>query len=234
MSDPKQEGRNRERKDGGSGRGIARTMFYLHLWVGVPVTGLLLVISVTGMLLNHKKPLGLMPDPPGVTFNHMEGSTPEALGGALPLRDLVQAALDAYTGPESDPRVDRMDVRPDKGLVKVRFDDSPVTEVSVALNSGEVLEVGPRQDVFLEKLHSGEIFGSGFVALTTVVGGLLIVLTLSGFWIWLYPKSRVGPARPRRTNPRSSGPGDGRLSGQHARLSRDDSPDRDAPRGRGP
>ena len=53
-----------------------------------------------------------------------------------------------------------MDVRPGDGLVKVRFADRLVTEVDVDLVTGSVLGSSARNDVFLEQLHSGEIFGS--------------------------------------------------------------------------
>src|SRR5690606_31146842 len=62
----------------------ARSMFYAHLWLGVLATGILLVIAITGVLLNHKRGLGLMPDVP----NEAAG----ALAEALPLGDLAAAA----------------------------------------------------------------------------------------------------------------------------------------------
>src|SRR5688500_14193520 len=45
-----------------SGQLVQRAMFYGHLWVGVLFTVVLLVVSITGILLNHKRELGLMPD----------------------------------------------------------------------------------------------------------------------------------------------------------------------------
>lgn len=84
-----------------------------------------------------------------------------------------------------------MDVRPDDGLVKVRFDDPAVTEVTVDLGSGAVLHVGERNDVFLEKLHSGEIFGERGILLSDALAVLLLLLIASGYWIWLFPKARL-------------------------------------------
>ncbi len=165
---------------------LARWAFYTHLWLGVLVTGMVLVLSVTGVLLNHKQPLGLIPDP-----TH----TPSGeLATALSLEELVKravAAQAANANQQTAPVVDRMDVRPDKGLVKVRFDDPAITEVTLDLQSGAVLAVGPRNDVFLERLHSGEIFGDSFVLLSDGAAIILILLAVSGFWLWLYPKSRV-------------------------------------------
>jgi len=84
-----------------------------------------------------------------------------------------------------------VEVRPGDGLVKVRFDDREVTEATVDLASGRVVHVGARNDVFLEKLHTGEIFGDGWVLLSDAAAVALVLALISGYWLWLYPKSRV-------------------------------------------
>jgi hypothetical protein len=83
-----------------------------------------------------------------------------------------------------------MDVRPGDSYVKVRFDDREVHEATVDLASGRVLHVGPRNDVFLEKLHSGELFGDGWTLLSDVAAIALAILVISGLWLWLYPRAR--------------------------------------------
>ncbi|MFO7767390.1 MAG: PepSY-associated TM helix domain-containing protein [bacterium] len=162
---------------------IARAMFYIHLWLGVLATAILLVLAVTGFLLNHKRPLGLMPDvsSPGI----------EDVREVLTLNELTAAALAAVPGPAADAGIDRMDVRLDKGLVKVRFDDRTVTEVTLDLRTAEVLERGERNDVFIEKLHSGEVFGDAWVLLSDAGAVALVLLLVSGYWLWLYPRSRT-------------------------------------------
>ena len=158
-------------------------MFHSHLWLGVTATVLVLLVSVTGILLNHKRPLGLMPD-----VSHTPSGTLEA---SRPLADLVRSAEAAVPAAVSGAGVDRMDVRPADGLVKVRFDDERVTEVTLDLASGAVLHVGERNDVFLEALHSGEIFGDRGVLLSDLAAGSLVLLLVSGFWLWLYPRRRL-------------------------------------------
>lgn len=164
-------------------RRVARWMFRGHLWLGILATGMLVVMAVTGVLLNHKRALGLMPDVP----NQAEGP----LAGALPLAALAEAAEAAVPPETAAAGVDRMDVRPDDGLIKVRFGDRRVLEVTLDLHSGEVLEVGERNDVFLQKLHSGEIFGGWWVLLSDAAAVLLLAVLVSGYWLWLYPRSRV-------------------------------------------
>ncbi len=162
-------------------RRVARASFHLHLWLGVLSTGVLILVAITGILLNHKRPLGLMPDVPNQPGGRFED--------ALSLAQLAQRA-DVAVGPGiASEGVDRMDVRPADGLIKVRYHDRAVTEATVDINTGAVLHVGARNDVFLEKLHSGEIFGSNWILLTDVAAVLLVIVLITGYWLWLYPKT---------------------------------------------
>jgi uncharacterized iron-regulated membrane protein len=164
-------------------RRFARVMFYTHLWTGIAATGILLLVSVTGILLNHKAALGFMPD-----VSH------EASGEfttALSIAQLAAAAKQAVDPEVASSGIDRMDVRPSKGLIKVRFDDRRVMEVTLDIHSGEVLQVGERNDVFLEKLHSGEIFGGFWTLLSDAAAVLVLFLLGTGYWLWLYPKTRI-------------------------------------------
>ncbi|MEX2285318.1 MAG: PepSY-associated TM helix domain-containing protein [Gemmatimonadota bacterium] len=162
-------------------RDLAKWSFHLHLWLGVLSTGVLIVVAVTGILLNHKRPLGLMPDVP----NEVKG----AFENALSLAQLAGHAAAAVGPGIAGAGVDRMDVRPGDGLIKIRYNDRVVTEATVDINTGAVLHVGARNDVFLEKLHSGEIFGSNWILLTDVAAVLLVVVLITGYWLWLYPKT---------------------------------------------
>ncbi len=166
---------------------ISRFSFQAHLWLGVISTIVLLVIAITGILLNHKRPLGLMPDVPN------EPSVPFI--SSLPLAQLADIALAEVAGAGNEPAnpvtaIDRMDVRPRDGFVKVRMRDASSTEVTVDIGTGKVLHVGPRGDAFLEKLHSGEIFGGPYVLLSDFAALALVVTLISGYWLWLAPKLR--------------------------------------------
>lgn len=162
-------------------RRLARWMFNGHLWLGILVSGVVLVLSISGILLNHKRALGLMPD----VSNQPSGE----FADALPMAELVRLA-GAAAPQAAAAGVDRLDVRPRSGLMKVRFRDDVVTEVTVDINSGSVLHVGLRNDVFLEKLHSGEIFGDKWILLSDFAAVVLVVLIISGYWLWLFPRSR--------------------------------------------
>lgn len=158
-------------------------MFHGHLWLGILTSAIVIAICLTGILLNHKRGLGLMPDVPHEATGAFEN--------ALPLATLARIASDSVGSTIAGRGIDRMDVRPGDGMIKVRFDDDAVTEATLDIVSGKVLHVGARNDVFLEKLHSGEIFGDGWVLLTDFAAVALLILLLSGYWLWLYPRSRA-------------------------------------------
>jgi uncharacterized iron-regulated membrane protein len=165
---------------------VSRVAFYSHLWFGVIFTAALIVISVTGILLNHKRGLGLMPDVPH------EPSADFAV--SLPLDSLAAIALRAVPMPNGGAPtlrdIDRMDVRPRDGFVKVRMRDAASTEVTVDIATGRVLHIGPRGDVFLEKLHSGEAFGGRGVLLGDAAAVVIVITIITGYWLWITPKRR--------------------------------------------
>lgn len=165
---------------------VTRAAFQLHLWVGVAFTAALLVIAVTGIALNHKRGLGIMPD--------VEHEPTAPFASALPLATLadigLRAGLPAGTEPDAATMVDRMDVRPRDGYVKVRLRDRKVTEVTVDLSDGRVLHVGARGDAFIEKLHSGEVFGKRWVLLSDAAAVALVLTLISGYWLWMAPRIR--------------------------------------------
>ena len=176
-------------------RKFSRVAFYVHLWLGVLSTVALIAISITGILLNHKRGLGLMPD---------VGHEPTGeFGAAISVERWAAAALEAAP-PESrmgwnpgDPvniaLIDRMDVRPRNGFVKVRLRDKASMEMTVDINSGQVIHTGRRGDVFLEKLHTGEIFGGqAFVILSDIAAAALVLTLITGYWLWLVPKLSRG------------------------------------------
>ena len=180
-------------------RQMSRAAFYIHLWLGVLSTIALIAIAITGILLNHKRGLGLMPDVPHEPTGEFTA--------ALPLERLAYAALVAAPQSargdwkEGDPvdisLIDRMDVRPRNGLVKVRLRDKASMEMTVDITTGQVIHTGRRGDVFLEKLHSGEIFGGiRFVILSDIAAVALVLTLITGYWLWLVPKLGRGTRDP--------------------------------------
>ncbi len=145
-----------------------------------------LVIGVTSVLLAWKKKAELLPPTlkTKVVSEQAWISTEEIIS-------IAQGKMDSLG---ELPLVDRIDIRPDKGIAKITF-QTHFTEVQVDGYSGEVLSISTRHSDWIEKVHDGSIvdyyFGQSEVAKLTYSSATafgLILMTLSGFYLWYFPK----------------------------------------------
>lgn len=150
----------------------------LHRW-GALISALpLLVVILTGILLQLKK------DWTWVQPTTMRGARPEL---TLSWSEILDAASTAEAaGITSWEDVDRLDVRPSKGVVKVRAKNR--WEVQVDSSTGAVLQTSYRRSDFIESLHDGSFFG-GTVKLWVFLpcAVILFCLWVSGVYLWLLP-----------------------------------------------
>ncbi len=94
-----------------------------------------------------------------------------------------------------NPEVDRIDVRPGKGIAKVTFKHH-YTEIQVDLTSGKILSTERRYNDLIEHIHDGTIVDRLLgtdgepvkVTYTTLTSIGLMLLSFSGFWLWYNPK----------------------------------------------
>lgn len=157
----------------------------LHKWIGVPLIIFFLVVGVTSILLAWKKKVELLPP---TQKTKVENGT-----WILP-SEMVKIGEEEMVKIGKDPEVDRLDIRPDKGIAKVTF-KTHFTEVQVDGYSGEVLSVSTRHSDWIEKVHDGSIIdfywtgeeGAKLTYSTLTALGLLF-LAFSGFYLWYYPK----------------------------------------------
>jgi hypothetical protein len=153
--------------------------------MGIPLLVFFLVIGVTSILLAWKKKVELLPPTLETKVENGIWLRPSEL---MAIGEQQMARLG------EDPEVDRIDIRPDKGTAKVTF-KKHFTEVQVDGYSGEVLSIGTRHSDWIEKVHDGSIIdfyttGDEGAKLTysTLVSLGLILLAISGFYLWYYPK----------------------------------------------
>lgn len=84
--------------------------------------------------------------------------------------------------------VDRIDVRPSKGMAKVLFKEGN-WEVQIDGTTGEVLSIAKRHSDWIESLHDGSIVSDAFKLLSmNVLGFGVLILIGSGIWLWYGPK----------------------------------------------
>lgn len=165
-----------------------------HRWGAIVVALPFLLVLVTGILLQVKK-----------EFSWIQ--PPSAKGRSKTPRVSLDAILQAASGvPEAGVSgwsdVDRLDVRPHRGIVKVQARSR--WEVQVDLETGEVLQVAYRRSDLIENLHDGSWFDEA-VKTWVFLPVALVVLTLwvSGVYLFFLPlyvrwsRGRSGHRPPR-------------------------------------
>jgi uncharacterized iron-regulated membrane protein len=157
----------------------------IHKWIGIPLILFFLVIGITSILLAWKKKAELLP--PTLKTKVEEGTW------ILP-SEMVRIGEDEMRKLGEDFEVDRIDIRPEKGIAKVTF-KTHFTEVQLDGYSGEVLSIETRHSDWIEKVHDGSIIDFYFqgdegakLTYSTLTALGLIFLGLSGFFMWYYPK----------------------------------------------
>lgn len=151
----------------------------IHYWATVFIAVPVLVVIGSGILLQMKK--------------HWAWVQPaEQRGtGTVPAVDLhailraVQSVPHAGAGTWDD--VNRIDLRPSKGLAKVWLRSG--WEVQVDLGSGAVLQTAYRRSDLIESIHDGSFFAGEWTKLGIVLptGVIMLVMWITGVWMFVAP-----------------------------------------------
>lgn len=171
---------------------ILRIFRKIHRYTGAFLFVVFFFIAVSGLLLGWKKHSG-----DTILAKTRTGSSTR-LEDWKPMSDLRARAIAYYRdslGQTGAFQLERIDVRPEKGVVKFIFDPG-YWGLQVDGATGEVLRAGRRRSDFIEQLHDGSIvdrwlgIGNGSFKLfyTSLSGVALLVFTVTGFWLWYGPK----------------------------------------------
>lgn len=163
--------------------GMLRNYRVYHRYLGLLLSVLLLISSITGILLGWKKDIDLLQP------STQTGVTTD-LSQWIPLSEIAHIASSALNSTQniSSNPIDRIEARPDKGIVKVIFVEG-YWEVQLDGNTGEVLSVARRHSDWIEQLHDGSIISDGFKLISMNILGLgLLALTATGLTLWFYPR----------------------------------------------
>lgn len=150
----------------------------LHRWGAISIGLPLLCVVTTGLLLQVKKQV------PWVQPHEQRTAVPTP---AVEW-DVILAAAKAMpqAGVQSWEDIDRVDVRPGKGIMKVITTSR--WETQLALADGAVLQVAYRRSDLVESLHDGSFFGD--VAKQWIflpAGFVLFALWVTGLYLWVLP-----------------------------------------------
>jgi uncharacterized iron-regulated membrane protein len=160
-----------------------------HAWISMCFAVPLVVVIITGILLQLKKQLpfvqpieraGVTHEPVATPAQYLEAINRGKLDGAVTWKD-----------------VQRVDIRPSKGIAKVILKSD--VEYQVDLGTGNVLQRELRMSDLIESLHDGSFFAGDIsklgVFLPAAIG--LLVLWVSGiymFWLPIIVKQRKSRA----------------------------------------
>ena len=171
---------------------ILRVFRKVHRLTGALLFVFFFIIALTGLLLGWKKN----------SFGYLQAPTEKGiqpgLQGWMPLDSLERIAVGMLKSSEEQPlspEIDRLDVRPEKGIVKVIFANH-YQSYQLDGRTGQVLRTETRLADLIEHIHDGTIVDRALkipegifkLVYTTVMGLALILFTVTGFWLWYGPK----------------------------------------------
>jgi hypothetical protein len=150
----------------------------VHYWAAAIVALPILSIVCTGLLLQVKKqvPWVQPPEQRGI------GTEPEI--SFAEVLDICRTVPEA--GVETWDDVNRVDVRPSRGMLKVWAKSD--WEIQIDTRTGEVLQTAYRRSDLIESIHDGSWFGDGvkfWVFLPS--GAVLLLLWVTGIYLFVLP-----------------------------------------------
>ena len=149
-----------------------------HRWGSIIVLIPTAVILLSGMILQLKKESAWI---------QPATKRGDATGASLSFDRMLAVAREVPEAEISDwDDIDRLDVRPNKGMLKIRCKNR--WEIQLDANSGEVLQVAYRRSDLIESIHDGSFFHDRAKLWVFLPAALVLgVLWLTGIYLFFLP-----------------------------------------------
>ena len=147
----------------------------VHRWAAVLTAVPVIIVLVTGVILQVKKEFDWIQPPT------QRGTSTEPVLSFEQILSVVSEVPDI--GLTSWDDINRLDVRPKKGIIKVRGNND--WEVQIDSKTGDVLQVAVRRSDFIESIHDGSFFHENF-KLWVFLPSALILTAMWGTGIYLF------------------------------------------------
>jgi uncharacterized iron-regulated membrane protein len=151
----------------------------VHYWASFAVALPMVVMIGSGLLLQMKKEWSWVQPPE----RRGTGSVPatDMAGILTSVRGVPSLGVTGWKD------VNRLDVRPGRGVVKVWLNSG--WEAQVDLGTGKVLQIAYRRSDLIESIHDGSFFAGDWTKLGLFLpaGIVLLALWASGLWMWWVP-----------------------------------------------
>ena len=150
----------------------------VHHWASFFAAVPILVIICSGLLLQMKKQWDFVQPP------ERRGSVTEPSVDFVQLMTALKSVPSLGVAGWDD--VDRIDVRPGRGLAKVTLKSR--WEAQIDLGTGAVLQTAYRRSDLIESIHDGSFFAGDWTKLGLFLpaGAVLLLLWMTGVWmVWV-------------------------------------------------
>ena len=150
----------------------------IHRWGSILVLIPTGVIILSGIVLQLKKQSTWIQPPT------QKGSSAELSLSFDQILAAVRDVSEAHVKTWDD--IDRLDVRPGKGMLKVRCKNR--WEVQLDTNTGEVLQVAYRRSDLIESIHDGSLFHDRAKLWVFLPSALILgILWATGLYLFIFP-----------------------------------------------
>ncbi len=150
----------------------------LHRWGSIIALVPIMIIIFSGIVLQLKKESAYIQPPT------QSGAGTEPTIGFERILEVSRTVPEAQI--ESWEDVDRLDVRPGKGVVKVRCKNR--YEVQIDTETAEILHVAFRRSDLIESIHDGSYFNEHFKLWVFLPAGIMLAaLLITGVHLFLLP-----------------------------------------------
>jgi uncharacterized iron-regulated membrane protein len=174
----------------------------VHYWASLFVALPFAVILTTGLLLQFKKQVSW------VQPTEQRGRGNEPVLGMAQILEICRSIPKAEVLGWED--VNRIDVRPSKGMLKVSMKNG--WEVQIDSASGEVLQVAFRRSDLIEAIHDGSWFHEG-VKYGVFVPAAVVLLLLWATGLYLFVLPFISRRKRQNSFSRHKAGSAGRISG---------------------
>lgn len=145
---------------------------------------LLFISALTGILLAFKKDIDIIQPP-------TQKGVSKSLSDWKSIENLAQLSNTAFYNAQPEQagnKIDRLDVRPSKGIAKVLYKKGN-WEVQIDGMTGEVKSIAKRHSDWIESLHDGSIISDWFKLISmNVLGWGATLMIITGLWLYYGPK----------------------------------------------
>ena len=156
----------------------------VHRWAGIITALPVIIILITGIFLLLKKDVAWIQPP------SQKGSSKELKLSFDQVLEIVSKVPDVNLQNWND--INRLDVRPKKGLIKVRGNND--WEVQIDSKTGEVLQVAERRSDFIESIHDGSFFHE-YVKLGVFLPVAILLVSIWGTGLYMFLLPYMGRKR---------------------------------------